>query len=117
MRWDVVQVETTGPYTDVTIRNADGVLIGNHAEVLTKEFKKFLNVLLTEFQPCVDCGEPVRIGDVDRCDGCIMAQLGATPCALGKCEDCDALTRAKCFEYGEPTSQFADSREAAGMAV
>jgi len=114
---DVVQIEKCNGFCDVVQRNDDGVLIRRYAEVMTPEFEKFLNVLLTEFQPCVDCGEPVRIGDVDRCDGCIMAQLGATPCALGKCEDCDALTRAKCFEYGEPTSQFADSREAAGMAV
>ena len=98
--WDVVQVETTGPYTDVTIRNAKGVLIGNHAEVLTKEFKKFLNTLLAEFQPCAGCGEPIRIGDVDRCDECVMTSFEP---------DYDALA-------AEPvTSQFADSREAAGI--
>ena len=99
---DVVQIEKCNGFCDVVQRNDDGVLIRRYAEVMTPEFEKFLNVLLTEFQPCAGCGEPIRIGDVDRCDECVMTSFEP---------DYDALA-------AEPvTSQFADSREAAGMAV
>jgi len=112
---DVVQIETCNGFCDVVQRNDEGVLIRRYAEVLTDEFEKYLRILLAEFQPCAGCGEPIRVGDCDRCDECVMAQLTAASCALGDCEDCDALTRGKCLEYGEPTSQYADSREAAGI--
>ena len=99
---DVVQIEKCNGFCDVVQRNDEGVLIRRYAEVLTDEFEKYLRILLAEFQPCAGCGEPIRIGDVDRCDECVMTSFEP---------DYDALA-------AEPvTSQFADSREAAGMAV